>query len=233
MKPIHYRESIESKVPDPPFYAGRSPFYGHVVMMMMAGVTPAMQPPAAAAYFERQVLQRCAVHAANNLLQRRAFSHDDFSAIAAALTPPTFFGLLSPHRAPLGLGNFDANVLLRALCGEGSGRDFRWLDARCARALLAPARFPHGAALLGFLANRPSGGMLGRSLGARHWFAVREIGGAWWELDSMQPAPLRLCGRDEAAERLAALVDAGGQVVEIWQGGAPPPPYLAAPSTTL
>ena len=46
-----------------------------------------------------------------------------------------------------------------------------------------------------------------------------------------QPAPLRLCGRDEAAERLAALVDAGGQVVEIWQGGAPP--YLAAaPSTT-
>lgn len=189
-----------------------------------------MQPASAAPYFERQVLQRCAVHAANNLLQRRAFSHDDFSAIADMLTPPAFFGLWSLHRAPLSLGNFDANVLLRALCGEGSGRDFRWLDVRCARALLAPARFPHGAALLGFLANRPTGGLLVRS---RHWFAVREIDGAWWELNSSQPAPLRLArGRDEAAERLAALVDAGGQVLEIWIGS--PPPYLAAaplPST--
>jgi hypothetical protein len=183
------------------------------------------------------VLQRCAVHAANNLLQQRAFTHEHFSAIASGLTPATFFGLVSQHRAPLGLGNYDANVLLSALCGAGSGREFRWLDVRCARALLAPARFPRGAgggaALVGFLANRPSGGLLGRALGARHWFAVREIGGAWYELDSTRPAPERLAaGRDEAAERLAALVDAGGQVVEVWRGGAPPPYNPPPPAPT-
>ena len=47
-------------------------------------------------YHERQSLQLCALHCANNLLQREAFSKRDFDEITYDLTPTTFF---NPHRS--------------------------------------------------------------------------------------------------------------------------------------
>ena len=174
-------------------------------------------------YFERQVLAHCAVHAANHLLQRRAFTAADFARLGDALTPPSLLGLLSPHRSAWpGVGDFDANVLLSALAGEGLA--FRWVDRRGARALLA--RLPGGGRLAGFLLNRRAGGLLGWALRSRHWLCVREVAGEWYEFDSLLPAPVALGGG--ALARLAELVEAGGEVVEMWQGE--PPPYAPPPA---
>ena len=190
---------------------------------------PAAAPPL---YFERQVLSRCAVHAANNLLQRRAFTAADFARVADGLTPPALFGLLSPHRSALpGVGDFDANVLLTALRGEGLS--YRWVDRRVARALLCREAFPAAGgarALAGFIANRKVGGLLGWALGSRHWLCVREVAGVWLILDSVAAAPTALAGGlDGALAHLAALIEGGGEVLEIWQGGGEPPPYSSAP----
>jgi josephin len=174
-------------------------------------------------------LSRCAVHAANNLLQRRAFTSADFARVADTLTAPTFFGLLSPHRSVLpGVGDFDANVLLTALSGEGLS--FRWVDKRVARALLSREAFPAaGGGFAGFIANRKAGGFLGWALHSRHWLCVREVAGTWLVFDSLAAAPRPLPGGlDEALAHLAALVDAGGEVLELWHGSGDPPPYLPA-----
>ena len=178
------------------------------------------------AYFERQELARCAVHAANNLLQRRAYDAAYFDEIASSLSPTSFFGIRNPHRTLL-LGDYDANVLLAALCGEGSGLNFRWTDVRAARELLTVSRFPVSPRLVGFIANRESSGLLGWALRSRHWLAVREVAGeGWLELDSLAHAPQPLAGLAGALERLVAFVAAGGQVIEFWEGE--PPSYIGA-----
>lgn len=186
-------------------------------------------------YFERQFLQRCGVHALNNLLQRAEFSSARLDALCTALAPGDG-GVLSrvwnPHRTLL-LGNFDANVLLAALCGGASfagclAFEYRYVDARASATFAA--RFPVAAAaslLLGFLVNTRSGGMLSTLFGGRHWFVLRAVGGRWFEIDSLREGPSRLDDAAAALARLAALLAAGGQVIEIWQGE--PPPYLDAP----
>ena len=77
-----------------------------------------------APYHERQQGTLCAVHAANNLLQRAAFSQDDFvrlQKLVPAEAPPLCAGCLRCcprcccRRCRTGEGNFDANVLMMAL----------------------------------------------------------------------------------------------------------------------
>ena len=72
-----------------------------------------------------QVRELCALHALNNVLQRREFSEKQLDAICDQLAPGSW---LNPHRSLLGTGNFDVNVLMTAL--QLRGRDARWFDRR-------------------------------------------------------------------------------------------------------
>lgn len=78
---------------------------------------------AAAHYHERQRLQRCGLHAVNNLVQRRAFTAREFDRIADEI--PSVRGRCCewchpPYRSALPqVGNYDLSVLVVALCRLG------------------------------------------------------------------------------------------------------------------
>ncbi len=106
-------------------------------------------------YHEKQSLQRCGVHTANNLLQSPTFttagmycyrtqvpsalivsvfpsfpspfpSCTDFDAICYKLNPNS---LINPHKSILGTGNYDVNVLVLAFQQVGAG-ELKWFDRR-------------------------------------------------------------------------------------------------------
>jgi len=63
-------------------------------------------------YHERQSRQLCALHVLNNLLQEKAFNKSDLDEICLQLNDSQWW---NPHRSPLGLGNYDVNVMMAAL----------------------------------------------------------------------------------------------------------------------
>lgn len=83
-------------------------------------------PPIRPSYFERQSLSRCALHALNNLLQTAAFSVAALNAICEQLTPGK--GWRNPHKSMIGLGNWDVNVMMKAL--QTKGMQVSWFDRR-------------------------------------------------------------------------------------------------------
>ena len=78
-------------------------------------------------YHERQSLQLCALHVVNNLMQRQEFSKSELDAICLELAPDSY-PWWNPHRSPLGLGNYDVNVIMTAL--QRRGFDTVWFDKR-------------------------------------------------------------------------------------------------------
>ena len=78
-------------------------------------------------YHERQRRQLCALHALNNLMQvPGAFTQKDLDKIATDLSPESY--LLNPHKSFLGLGNYDVNVIMRAL--QWKDLETIWFDKR-------------------------------------------------------------------------------------------------------
>jgi josephin len=78
-------------------------------------------------YHERQSLQLCALHVVNSLWQRREFLKSELDEICLELAPESY-SWWNPHRAPLGLGNYDVNVIMAAL--QRRGLDTVWFDKR-------------------------------------------------------------------------------------------------------
>lgn len=78
-------------------------------------------------YHERQRRQLCALHSLNNLLQdSTAYSQKDLDKIAIDLSPESY--LMNPHKSALGLGNYDVNVIMRAL--QQKNLETIWFDKR-------------------------------------------------------------------------------------------------------
>jgi len=76
-------------------------------------------------YHERQSRQLCALHVLNNLLQEKAFTKAQLDEICLQLTPSYW---MNPHRSPLGLGNYDVNVMIAAL--QLRNLQVVWFDKR-------------------------------------------------------------------------------------------------------
>jgi len=76
-------------------------------------------------YHEKQSLQRCGIHALNNLFQGPVFSTTSFNEICNKLAPDSW---INPHKSVLGLGNYDVNVMIAAV--ESRGYVLKWLDNR-------------------------------------------------------------------------------------------------------
>lgn len=77
-------------------------------------------------YHEKQVRELCALHALNNLFQSKdAFTKAELDSICHSLSPDNW---INPHKSVLGLGNYDINVIMKALYSRGYGTI--WFDKR-------------------------------------------------------------------------------------------------------
>ncbi|XP_017849970.1 josephin-like protein [Drosophila busckii] len=135
-------------------------------------------------YHEQQVSQLCALHALNNLYQRRnLFTKQKLDAYCYELTPR---GWLNPHRSWLGWGNYDVNVIMYAV--QQQQCQAIWFDKRRDPDCL---NFPR---IFGYILNMatPPGWRNYVTLpiwGGRHWLALRCIGDDYYNLDSKLSAP--------------------------------------------
>lgn len=133
-------------------------------------------------YHERQVKEMCALHALNNLFQEAdAFTKAELDAICYSLSPDVW---INPHKSFLGLGNYDVNVVMVAL--QKKGCEAVWFDKRKDPKCLNLEN------IVGFILNIPSDYKLGfvlLPLRRRHWVAVRQISGSYYNLDSKLESP--------------------------------------------
>ncbi|XP_077887682.1 josephin-2 isoform X1 [Ictidomys tridecemlineatus] len=149
---------------------------------------PGAQPSPPSVYHERQRLELCAVHALNNVLQQQLFSQEAADEICKRLAPDS---RLNPHRSLLGTGNYDVNVIMAAL--QGLGLAAVWWDRRRPLSQLALPQ------VLGLILNLPSPvslGLLSLPLRRRHWVALRQVDGVYYNLDSKLRAPEALGNED-------------------------------------
>nr|XP_013802156.1 PREDICTED: josephin-2 isoform X1 [Apteryx mantelli mantelli] len=140
-------------------------------------------------YHERQRLELCAVHALNNVLQRPCFTQEAADEICKRLAPEA---RLNPHRSVLGTGNYDVNVIMAAL--QSLELAAVWWDKRRSLERLALGR------IVGFILNVPSNvslGFVSLPVSRKHWLAVRQLRGTYYNLDSKLKAPARIGGEGE------------------------------------
>ncbi|KAF6020131.1 hypothetical protein EB796_021573 [Bugula neritina] len=133
-------------------------------------------------YHERQEKELCAIHAMNNLFQRKAFVQKDIDKLCYQLSPSTFF---NPHRSMFGTGNYDVNVIMAAM--ESQGHEVIWFDKRRNTDELQLENIE------GFILNIPSdyklGGLIPLSFNRKHWVAIRKIVDTYYNLDSKLKSP--------------------------------------------
>ncbi|XP_054716340.1 josephin-1-like [Uloborus diversus] len=134
-------------------------------------------------YHEKQVKELCALHALNNLFQdKNAFNKQMLDDICHSLSPDN---LVNPHKSMLGLGNYDVNVLMAAL--QLRGYEALWFDKR-----KDPSNIDFSK-IVGLILNVPSEmKFLPLRLNRKHWIAVREIGGTFYNLDSKFDNPVSI-----------------------------------------
>ncbi|XP_037676234.1 josephin-2 isoform X1 [Choloepus didactylus] len=111
---------------------------------------------------------------------------------------------LNPHRSLLGTGNYDVNVIMAAL--QGLGLAAVWWDRRRPLSQLVLPQ------VLGLILNLPSPvslGLLSLPLRRRHWVALRQVDGVYYNLDSKLRAPQALGGEDGVRAFLAAVLAQG------------------------
>ncbi|KAN0011741.1 hypothetical protein ACTFIU_007307 [Dictyostelium citrinum] len=77
-------------------------------------------------YFERQRKKLCGLHSLNNFFQYQKFTQKDMNDIAYEIDITNRF--INPHKSVLGLGDYDANVLVKAL--TSNGYEIQWFDKR-------------------------------------------------------------------------------------------------------
>ncbi|XP_007649016.1 josephin-2 isoform X2 [Cricetulus griseus] len=162
---------------------------------------PEARPSPPSVYHERQRLELCAVHALNNVLQQQLFSQEAADEICKRLAPDS---RLNPHRSLLGTGNYDVNVIMAAL--QGLGLAAVWWDRRRPLSQLALPQ------VLGLILNLPSPvslGLLALPLRRRHWVALRQVDGIYYNLDSKLRAPEALGGEDGVRAFLTAALAQG------------------------
>ncbi|KAM6184291.1 josephin-1-like [Sarcoramphus papa] len=162
-------------------------------------------------YHERQRLELCALHALNNVLQRPCFTQEAADEICKRLAPDA---RLNPHRSLLGTGNYDVNVIMAAL--QSLELAAVWWDKRRSLERLALGQ------ILGFILNVPSHvslGFVALPLRRKHWLAVRQLRGTYYNLDSKLRAPVPIGGEAELRvlrgfPRRAACRGGGRRLVE-------------------
>uniref|UniRef100_A0A8C7F1L0 Josephin-2 n=1 Tax=Oncorhynchus kisutch TaxID=8019 RepID=A0A8C7F1L0_ONCKI len=137
-------------------------------------------------FHEKQRLELCAIHALNNVLQEQVFTKETADDICKRLAPQC---VVNPHRSMLGTGNYDVNVIMAAL----QSRELAavWWDKRRTVQSLCVDK------VQGFILNVPSRvslGIVSLPVKRRHWLAVRQVNGHYYNLDSKLKSPVLMGG---------------------------------------
>nr|XP_040022119.1 josephin-2 isoform X1 [Gasterosteus aculeatus aculeatus] len=112
-----------------------------------------------------------------------------FSVCVIRLAPQC---VVNPHRSVLGTGNYDVNVIMAALQSRGLAAVW-WDKRRTVQSLCMPK-------VQGFILNVPSRvslGFMSLPLRRRHWLAVRQVNGQYYNLDSKLKSPACIGGEAE------------------------------------
>ncbi|KAL1491419.1 hypothetical protein ABEB36_012020 [Hypothenemus hampei] len=151
-------------------------------------------------YHEKQVRELCALHALNNLFQdKNAFSKQQLDTICHNLSPEYW---INPHKSVLGLGNYDVNVIIRALQLYDYG--MVWFDKR------KDPRCLNLENIFGFILNIPSDYKLSfitLPLRRRHWIAIRKFNEKYYNLDSKLDAPKCIGTEEDLTNFIGAELD--------------------------
>ncbi|XP_022903386.1 josephin-2 [Onthophagus taurus] len=145
-------------------------------------------------YHEKQVRELCALHALNNLFQSREFTKEELDQICYSLSPDVW---INPHKSVLGLGNYDINVLMKAL--QSRGYEAIWFDKRKEPTCLKLEN------IFGFILNVPSDYKLSfitLPLKRRHWVTCRRINVNFYNLDSKLETPEVIGNNENVMEYL-------------------------------
>ena len=89
----------------------------------------------------------------------------------------------------LGLGNYDVNVLMKAL--QSKGYEAEWFDKRKDPRSIDLVN--DSEQLVGFIMNVPSEyklGFVSLPLQRRHWISIRRVGSAFFSFDSKLKDPV-------------------------------------------
>ncbi|KAL9235355.1 hypothetical protein vseg_010118 [Gypsophila vaccaria] len=173
-------------------------------------------------YHERQRLQLCLLHALNNLFQEKdAFTRSNLDKIAKELIEndptPEKWTLISavfkPHHNLI-TGNYDVNVLIAAL--ERRGKHVVWHDKRNGSNSIELDGSSNGG-LMGILLN-VSVWRYGGFWKGRHWVALREIDGVWYNLDSDLKTPQSFKNVGDVRMFLDGVILAGGEIFLVLNG---------------
>uniref|UniRef100_A0ACB8EUR3 Josephin-2 n=1 Tax=Sphaerodactylus townsendi TaxID=933632 RepID=A0ACB8EUR3_9SAUR len=125
----------------------------------------------------------------------------DVGELRAKLAPDARW---NPHRSFLGTGNYDVNVIMAAL--QSVGLVAIWWDKR------RPLEQLSLEGVLGFIVNVPSNvslGFLSLPMRRRHWIAVRQLDGTYYNLDSKLKAPVPIGGEAELRLFLQEVLSQG------------------------
>ncbi|XP_060587923.1 josephin-2-like [Ruditapes philippinarum] len=104
---------------------------------------------------------------------------------------------MNPHRNMLGLGNYDVNVLTAAL--QTKDLCLIWFDRR------KKVEKVNFSKVKGVILNVPSDYKLGFvkiPFDFKHWYVIREVQGAFYNLDSKLDKPIKLGERQAAVDFL-------------------------------
>lgn len=153
---------------------------------------------------ERQVLQRCGLHAINALHGGPVRAHTSRTLAALARTLPGFKArsLASP------LGNYDVNLLTAALAAPRDARPglrATWVRRGNVGDVLAAGR-----ALVNLRMGKSGYWNVGR-----HWVAVVRTQGRWWLVDSEEEGCKTFAGAQGVSDFLSLCWSRGGQVLSV------------------
>ncbi|KAI6176901.1 Ubiquitinyl hydrolase 1 [Aphelenchoides bicaudatus] len=132
-------------------------------------------------FHEKQHRQLCLLHTLNNLFQRQEYAKEELDRICETFDSSYWF---NSHRSVFGFGNYDVNILLRAL--ETRGLEATWFDKR-----LSAKEINHDA-VHSYVFNVPSTSYIPFFRNGRHWFAVKKFGSRFYNLDSKLPEPTQI-----------------------------------------
>lgn len=115
------------------------------------------------------------------------FLKQDLDNICLELCPDAW---INPHRSILGLGNYDINVIMKALLTKDC--ETEWFDKR-----KDPGDIEfNDKRIVGFILNVPSEykfGFVSLPLHhRRHWCSLKKVGNAYYSLDSKLKDPLKI-----------------------------------------
>lgn len=150
-------------------------------------------------YHEKQVKELCALHALNNLFQEKKYTKAILDELCVELSPQEF---LNPHRSILGRGNYNINVIMKAV--QLNGYEALWFDKR------RPITILNFINVKGFILNVPSdyklAGILSLPWERKHWIAVTKINDVYFNLDSKLEKPEIIGNQEQLIAYLENLI---------------------------